>query len=378
MEKLQRIESKIKEKDYTSAVSLCDRKYIRSWLEKIFNLPPSPSPSFHSENLSGNLEEKTIPLIPLEPSSSLPSPSFHSGNIKIKLLCNWTSSELLSKTWEKMSKGNGTWNNISLVMDSNDDIPDYWVILNAPPPNVIFDRKKTIVFRMEPNMHLNPNLWKEWANPNEKDFLKVLKHEGWHMNNLEWHLSKTWEQLSTEPIEKNESLNTCISTVLSEKYKDIGQVKRVDFVKFLEKRFSTGGMKIDVFGNNRWEYKNYKGSLPYHTKDDAILPYKYTFNAENNSINNYITEKLIDGILGECLVFYWGCPNIREIIDPRAYVQLDLSNFEKDFSIVEKAIKENLWSQRLPYIREAKRKILNELQFFPRVEKILNEALVRL
>jgi hypothetical protein len=38
---------------------------------------------------------------------------------------------------------------------------------------------------------------------------------------------------------------------------------------------------------------------------------------------------------------------------------------------VKKAIEEDWWSQRLPYIREAKRRILTELQFFPRLEREL-------
>ena len=114
------------------------------------------------------------------------------------------------------------------------------------------------------------------------------------------------------------------------------------------------------------------GPLPPHDKNGGLLQYKYTFNAENHSIRNYYTEKLIDGILAECLVFYWGCPNVKDYIDERAYVQLELVDFEKDYQTVQKAINEDWHSQRLPYIREAKKKILDELQFFPRLEKILN------
>ena len=107
-------------------------------------------------------------------------------------------------------------------------------------------------------------------------------------------------------------------------------------------------------------------------KDDALFSYKYIFNCENNEINNYCTEKLYDGILAECLVFYSGCPNIKDIIDDKAYIYLHLSNFEKDYETIRKAIEENWWEQRLPYIKEAKNKILNELQFFPRLKKILS------
>jgi hypothetical protein len=92
---------------------------------------------------------------------------------------------------------------------------------------------------------------------------------------------------------------------------------------------------------------------------------------ENFSIKNYYTEKLIDGILSETLVFYSGCYNIKDFIDERAFVYLELSNFENDYEIVKSAIMNDLWSERIEYIRAAKKKILNELQFFPRLEKIV-------
>lgn len=277
-------------------------------------------------------------------------------NLKVMLLCNWCSSEQLIQLWNKMNYlGSG----ITLTTDN----PDYWVVINSTDKHD-FDKKKTIVFRMEPKMHLHPEIWGEWSNPDSKNFLKVLKHETGDYNNCEWHLSKNCEELKTfQPVKTK-----IFSTILSDKYKDPGHVKRVDFVKYLDKK----GIEIDVYGNNKWDYKNYKTALPYHKKDEGIFPYKYTFNCENHSISNYFTEKLIDGILGECLTFYWGCPNIPEFIDSRAYVKLELSNFESDCSIIEKAIREDWYSQRLPYIREAKRKILDEMQFIPRLKNLLN------
>ncbi len=280
--------------------------------------------------------------------------------IKIKLLCNWCSSDKLTSLWNKMSKGNYTWNNIVLVVNEE---PDYWVIINGVfDPNEKYDRKKTIVFRMEPKMKDNINIWKEWADPNPSDFLKVFKHENKNeFNNCEWHISLTYNQLSNFTFRK--IYNKELSTVLSSKYSDIGHVKRINFVRFIEKH-----IVVHVYGDNKWNYKNYKGSLPYHQKDNALIPYKYTFNCENHFLPNYFTEKLIDGILSECLVFYCGCPNIKNYIDDKAFIYLELSNFEKDINIIIHAINNNLYEERLPYIRQMKQKILNELQFFPRLE----------
>ncbi len=134
------------------------------------------------------------------------------------------------------------------------------------------------------------------------------------------------------------------------------------------------GFPVHVFGDNKWGYKDYKGSLPQYEKDNAMFPYKYVFNCENNSIKNYYTEKLIDGILAECLVFYSGCYNIRDYIDERAFVYLELSNFEEDFKKVKTAMENNLWEDRIEIIRKEKKKILNYLGFFPRLERIINKT----
>lgn len=284
---------------------------------------------------------------------------------RVYMLCNWASSKELCDMWNKMSKGNYTWGNVRLVWE---EPADYVVIINCPPINYFHNKNNTILFRMEPNMHLHPELWgSEWSKPNPKDFIKLCNHES-EYNNNEWHLSKTYNELMNEHPVK--TYNTEISTVLSDKYHDPGHVKRVDFVKFLDGK---SDITVHVFGSNKYIYNNYQRPLPLRCKDDGLYPYKYTFNVENQSVRNYYTEKLIDGILSECLVFYHGCPNIRDFIDERAFVWLELKDFEHDYMLIQKAISEDWWSQRLQYIREAKKKILNYYSFFPRLERIINE-----
>jgi hypothetical protein len=77
--------------------------------------------------------------------------------------------------------------------------------------------------------------------------------------------------------------------------------------------------------------------------------------------------------LCECLCFYWGCPNIEDYIDSRAYVKLDLNNFSESLNIINKAIEEDWWSLRREIILREKERIINELGFFPRLKKILND-----
>lgn len=93
--------------------------------------------------------------------------------------------------------------------------------------------------------------------------------------------------------------------------------------------------------------------------------------AENNEEFNFLTEKIWEPLLTESLCFYWGCPNISDYIDPCAYVQLDLYNFEKSFNIIKDSIKNNLWEKRLKIIQKEKQKVLNYYNFCPTVERII-------
>jgi hypothetical protein len=286
--------------------------------------------------------------------------------IRVFLCCDWATSDSLCDAFNKQSKGNYTWENICIVSS----LPaDYYVIFNKPPNEIVesqLDFKKTILLRMEPHMEESTYRWGKWANPDRKQFLFAGFHDT-YLNTIEYHISKTYNQLMSEKIVKNP--NCMISTVLSTKMNYPGHIKRINFVKFLESK----DFQIDVFGNGDLGWKQYKGSLPYQCKDDALMPYFYTFNAENNVIDNYITEKLIDGILCECLTFYYGSKNVSKYIDPQAYVQLDLEDFETDYKKICDTILNSEYEKRLEAIRREKVKILNELQFFPRIAKILND-----
>lgn len=278
--------------------------------------------------------------------------------VRVLLTCSWCSNKELCDLWNKFSKGNYTWNNIQIVWN---EPCDYYCVINSPWHNVNVIPEKTIVFFMEP-------YWNTcWLNIPKNRFKFYGEHER-HYNNNEWHLSKNYFELKKQVVTKNNNVEHILSTILSDKYYEPGHIKRINFVKFLE----TKDIKIDVFGNgNKSNWNNHKGTLPYHCKDNGLFPYKYTFNAENNSINNYYTEKIIDAILSECLIFYNGCPNIKEFLDERVFVWLDLEDFEKDYQIIKKAIEGDLWSQRIEFIRKEKNRILDELQFFPRLEKII-------
>lgn len=292
---------------------------------------------------------------------------------RIKMLCNWCSSQDLCKEWLKMTKSNYRWNNIQITWE--DDV-DYYIIINKPKPGDVYIPEKTIIFHMEPwcgdaSQSWGVKTWGEWAAPDPTKFLQVRSHNNF-MNTVFWQVPITYTEFKNTTIIKRD-INT-ISSVCSSKYFDPGHKKRIDFLKFLESK----GVNLHIYNeDNTHNFKSYQGKArPDIDKEKGLMPYKYYFMCENNAEQNFITEKLWEPILCECLCFYWGCPNVGDYVDPLAYVQLDMDDFEKSSLIIKESIENNLWEERLPILQREKEKLLDTLGFFPVVQDILKPKIV--
>lgn len=293
---------------------------------------------------------------------------------RVKILGNWTDSKTLCNAWNKQSKGNYTWNNIKLIDDDN--LIDYYIIINYPnnfQNNYI--PEKTIVFQMEPScidrdVNWGSKTWGIWSKPDKNKFLEVASHNNTY-NACEWSISDTYHKLSTDKIEKKYNY---LSIICSSKKNDPGHLKRIAFLEYNDKLEDCDKIKIDIYGSvnkispNLSTYKRY---LEDFEKGDGLKPYKYYIMAENNREYNYITEKLWEPIVSECLCFYWGAPNLSDYINPLAYVAIDLDDLEGTYNIIKNAIDNDLWSQRIDIILQEKYKILNYYNFFPNVERII-------
>jgi GR25 family glycosyltransferase involved in LPS biosynthesis len=293
------------------------------------------------------------------------------GYIRIKMICDWCNSENLCNSFKKFCENeeNYSWKNIQLTCEDTDI--DYYVIINRPyDKEEYYEPNKTIVFQMEPWVYDNTKpwgvkTWGEWAEPDESKFLHVNSHKK-YLNNIEWHLEVPLSELSKDvTITK---LNK-ISTICSTKNFDNGHILRNNFIAFV---YEKEPELIDVYGRfNYHNFDNYKGPLKDDNKWNGMNQYKYHIVSENNSENGYATEKIWDAILSECLCFYWGCPNLDKYINFKAFVRLDYSNKEESYAIIKKAIEEDWWSQRIDIIRREKKRIIEELSFFPNLKKII-------
>jgi GR25 family glycosyltransferase involved in LPS biosynthesis len=335
------------------------------------NYKDLPSPHFSGDFWTTSEHIKKLKLDEQDPGRWLfTQPVKHfciDSYIRVKMLCNWCSSEQLCKEWSNMCDYGFFWKNIEITWE--DDV-DFYVIINKPPPNSKYDPAKTIVFQMEPwvydeTKNWGVKTWGEWSEP--KNFLKVFGRKTGDVNNIQWQLELPLNEL-TNSFEKNKG--EIISSICSPKYFDEGHIHRVDFLRHLEKE----GVALDIYSeDNVHKFQNYRGKLSMSEKSKGITPYKYYFMVENNYEEDYITEKLWEPILCESLVFYYGCPNVEKHVNPLAFVLLDMNDFEKSTRIIKQAIEEDWWSQRIEAIREEKRRLLNEMAFFPRLQMFLQD-----
>ncbi len=280
--------------------------------------------------------------------------------VRVKLLANWAPSAEVCALWSRQSKGAGRWDDVELTHE--DEGADYWAVVNHPGGADGFRTDRTIVFQMEPASVVAG--WGAWASPDPREFLQVRSHARFP-NPVEWHLGATWEELRRAPVGKTRLL----SSVTSGKIEEPGHRLRIGFLRHLEAR----GVALDVFGSdNRHGLANFRGSLPPNDKRPGLFPYRYTIAAENNAETNYATEKIWDAILAECLCFYWGCPNLEELLDPEAFVRLPLEDFEESRRIVENAIRDGERERRLPAILKEKRRLLDEAQLFPSLARTIH------
>lgn len=207
----------------------------------------------------------------------------------------------------------------SLVHDP--DAADILLVINAPAVADIalhahFDFEceralaKTVLAHMEPHMNTKyRHLWPQatFRDPVPARFRRIVTHQH-EVNLCEWSLNMTYEQLLNLQLPRGSDRRPMCSAILSNKYHDPGQVMRIDLAGKLQARM---GSMIDVYGNCA-PFLQTTGHVP--NKEDVLLQYKYTLNFENHCINNYVTEKFWDAMLCGTYLFYWGAPNILQIV----------------------------------------------------------------
>ena len=290
---------------------------------------------------------------------------------RIQLLGSWGSKRAVFDSVRRQSEdGDGRWQNLQFTSEERDI--DYYVAINSPRLHSgemqRHDPARTLIWNVE-HKHA---VWRKQYCYDEfygsPAYLKTIRLED-HLNWGQFHIAASYRDLIGAHFTKDLDFSAIISSQV-----DLPMHRqRVDFLKFLETRdlsFANNGLHHYARQNDQG-FKYYRGPLPESGKDDGLLRYRYHLAVEANLELNYVTEKLFDAILFECLVFYCGCPNVLDWVDPRAVVVIDLSDFEGAFQKIKQTIEGREYERRLQFIRREKERVLNRYNVFPAVKEIL-------
>ncbi len=118
--------------------------------------------------------------------------------------------------------------------------------------------------------------------------------------------------------------------------------------------------ELDIYGH---------GVKPMSDKAEELDPYQYHISIENHVYLHHLTEKLPDAFLGYTLPFYHGCPNAADYFPSDSFIPIDIGDFERTLNVIKSTIANNEYKDRLPYILEARRRVLEEYNLFAVLER---------
>ena len=126
------------------------------------------------------------------------------------------------------------------------------------------------------------------------------------------------------------------------------------------------GDQLDVFGRRSDYLLN---------KADGIDPYKYHLVVENDAGEHFWSEKLADCYLGEAYPIHIGCTNLHDYFPQQAYTSIpDVSDIPQAIQKIKEVIASDLWHRNRAHILEAKRRVMEEYQLLPMIDRIVRQA----
>ena len=254
------------------------------------------------------------------------------------------------------------WGNYKFVIDENLKECDYWIVYtdyNLKAEKVTCN-PENIIFIPGECFNTSPKFTQKFLN--QFGLIITVQRELKHKNIIyshnanPWFVGKSYDELNSTLIPDKSKL---ISVVSSNKVFTDGHRKRLEFVQKLKNHF---GETLDVYG---------RGINDFDDKWDVLADYKYTIAIENDFCEDWVTEKYFDCIYANTLPFYYGCPNLEQIVNKDSFIRIDIDNFEKTVQIIENSIAKNEFENRLDIIQNQKINSLNKDQFFPWIVSIL-------
>jgi len=163
---------------------------------------------------------------------------------------------------------------------------------------------------------------------------------------LPWLVGRSYDQLREAFPEKTAG----ISVICSDKAMVDGHRRRLAFVERL----------VDLAPMPRFG----RGFRPLADKWDGLAPFRFSVAVENSRHDHYWTEKIADCFLAGAVPIYWGAPNIRDYFPSDAMIVIETLDPVEVARIIKEEATPEAYARRLPALREAKRRVLEEYNLF--------------
>ncbi len=248
------------------------------------------------------------------------------------------------------------------------DEADLAVIINFSPYDLKMKAREVWIFHHQPSNYKHFAHWMKAYKYADKVFGSWQNGRG-AKNIIREQASIFWGCPNNYEYYKNldtgagtKKYNLCAIT--SSKTAFSGHKERLRFLYALQDKFKNTELEFDIKG---------KGICEIKTKDEALIPSKYTLAIENTSEPHYFTEKITDAFLCGCMPIYYGAPNIFEYFPKGSLIQLETLDIEYAADIIKKSIENDFYGKNYDKLTAAKNLVLNKYNFFMNVSEKIKE-----
>jgi len=270
------------------------------------------------------------------------------------------------------SEGNqGKWGSCRFIFDPLEKEYDWLVIIDDVPsilPNrveqVRCPKENTILVTTEPSSitRYGRAFAKQFHYLITNQDEKVLPHPNAirSQTGMLWYYGKNYDSIvsATQPNKTKK-----ISTICSNK-KQGHTIHRLryEFTKIMEERIP----ELERFG---------RGFKWIDTKAEGLDDYEFHVAIENHFGQHVWTEKLADAFLGFTVPIYFGCPNVYDYFPQESLIQIDIYDMEGSIEKIKEVIAiEGEYERRLPAVKEARRRVIEEYNLLAMVNKIVENS----
>jgi hypothetical protein len=306
-------------------------------------------------------------------------------NIYFDVPWSGTTNEGFLEDIKQQTPGScGEWGDVSAVKDP--EKADFHIAFDSP--SKVVDPERLLLFCAEPPDRFSRSKWEDI------DALRKFWIEDYYKPQR-WWVGKSYDELiNLQPPEKSNDL----SWITSDKGLDInpiyrlvrklimrteyqkynrkgitsidgvpydGHIMRMDFYKRCEEELTD---LLHLYGRGDFESPCYRGEVKL--KWDGLKDYRYSLAVENSRGPNYFSEKICDALLCWTMPIYWGCTNIGDFLPKDSYIWIDIEDSNAP-NTIRKIVQSNLREKNLKAIAKARRRILNQYQIWPTVERVI-------